>query len=250
MCSSEGNPAAVRAASSDADVYLWYVLTEDAKRRGWLVDYQPLLSEEELARHKRFLFEKDRDQFLIARALVRTVLSRYAPVEPADWRFSANPYGRPEIAAPQNPMHLRFNLAHCQGLTLCGVVFDHDIGVDCENTCRPMNHSQIARRFFAADEAAYLESQPQETRADAFFSLWTLKEAYVKACGQGLSLPLQDFSFALSPHREPVISFSARIQDSPHRWKFAQPSIGRPYKVAVAVQRAPERNLRVHLCEA
>ena len=230
-------------------VHLWYVRTEDAKRRGWLTSYQNLLCDSEKKRHRRFLFEKDRDQFLIAHALVRNVLSRYANVEPADWRFQFGPHGKPAISEAQNAADLRFNLSHCDGLSVCGVACQREIGVDCENTGRSPDYLGMARRFFSSAESSVIESLPADERKDAFFDFWTLKEAYIKAEGKGLSIPLSGFAFAIKPG-DISIQFTPQVSDNPGNWLFSQPQIDGPYKVAVALKHTAPSRLQVALYEA
>jgi 4'-phosphopantetheinyl transferase len=218
------------------EVHIWYVFCERISD----LSCEGLLSPEENARLERFHFAKDRQQHRIARALVRTTLSRYAEVRPEEWSFTTNRYGRPEIAAPDvGP--LRFNLSHTKGLVACIVAWDREVGVDVENMERPTNYIELAQRFFAASEAEAVAALPAEQQRDVFFDFWTLKEAYIKARGMGLALPLGDFAFRLG---EPVtITFTGSIVDDPESWRFARLQLSEQHKLAAAMRCPPEESV-------
>lgn len=167
--------------------------------------------------------------------LVRTTLSRYAEVAPADWRFTASEHGRPEIAPRPDVPPLRFSLAHTEGLVALAVTLHCEVGIDVEPRSRRPSVHEIARRFFSRPEAAALEALPTDQQADAFLEYWTLKEAYVKATGLGLRAPLDRFSFArTSP---PTITFAAGLDDDPSAWQFARLDLGPDHAAALAVRR-------------
>src|SRR5262249_31588197 len=192
---------------------------------------------DEAARLERFMLAKDRHQGLIARALVRTTLSRYADVRPADWQFTTNRYGRPEIAGPVDTA-FRFNLSHTRGLVACAVAREREVGVDVENVERPGEFVHLAQRFFAPSEAAHVASLPAEQQREVFFDYWTLKESYIKARGMGLALPLADFAFRLDA---PVtITFTGSITDDPASWHFSRLRLSDQHKLALAVRCASE----------
>jgi len=232
------------------DIHLWYVRTEDAKRKEWLTLYHDLMPGDERERHQRFVFQKDRDQFLIARALLRKTLSRYSTVQPGDWRFQVNEFGKPEIDVTQNPSQLRFNVSHCDGLILCGVTAECQIGVDCENIDRSVEIERLAPRVFAAKEREYLYSVPESLRTETFFRFWTLKEAYIKARGIGMSLSLREFSFDISATQLISVSFSPRIEDRPQNWQFEQPTVPGPFVIALAVDMPVDEKSNIELWEA
>ena len=235
---------------SAGEIHLWNVQTPTAIDHGWLDRYADLLSAEERDRHDRFLFEKTRHQFLISHVLVRLALSQYAHTSAGDWRFALGPHGKPEIIAEQNDRNLRFNLSHCKGLAICGITRNDDLGVDCENTERKTDFCALAQRYFATSEAEQVVTAAPSQTAEKFFRFWTLKEAYVKAHGQGLSLPLQKFAFYCPPNQPISISFSPPLQDSPSHWHFATPQMGGTYKIAVALRSQAARDLDVVLHDA
>jgi 4'-phosphopantetheinyl transferase len=186
--------AAVLTLTAD-DVHVWHVVPELVSDPALLRRYETLMSPDERARHARFVFAADRHVFLIARALVRTTLSRYAAVEPQAWTFESGEHGRPEIAGPQGVPPLRFSLSHTAGLVALAVALRVDVGIDVEGVRTRAAGLDIARRFFAPAEADALEAMPPERQDRAFLEYWTLKEAFIKATGLGMSMPLASFAF-------------------------------------------------------
>jgi 4'-phosphopantetheinyl transferase len=219
----------------DADVHVWYVFSDRAADADLLRQYEALLTDEERARWRRFAIADKRHEFLVARALVRTTLSRYASVEPVAWRFAPGPHGKPEIATPP-ALPLRFNLSHTRGLVACAVARDREIGVDVEDMGRRPAPLHLARRYFAPPEVAHLESLSAERQPEVFFDFWTLKEGYLKARGVGLGLPLHDFWFHLAADRPPTITFAPSLDDNPSAWQFAQARPSECHKLSLAVR--------------
>lgn len=219
-------------------VHVDLVLTDSAGALAKRAEYLPLMSPEERERMSRLVFERDRQRFLLTRALVRTMLSRYAPVKPADWQFIANVHGRPEILdRPAGVPDLRFNISHTEGLIACAVTIGREVGVDVEHVNRRLTQD-VAARFFAPAEVAHLQSLPEDEQARVFFDYWTLKEAYIKARGFGLSLPLADFAFHLAPGAGPAISFEPSLPDDPATWQFLQDWPTPTHRLGLAVRRA------------
>lgn len=196
--------------------------------------YEQLLSAPEQVRWRRFLVEGARDQYLIGRALLRTTLSRYADASEVAWVFETNSYGCPFVAEPAAHRDLRFNLSHTDGLVACAVTRQGEVGLDVENTEREVDPLALAPTVFAAAEIADVAATPAERRRQRFFSYWTLKEAYIKARGMGLSLPLDGFWFELGG-AAPRIRFSARCPDRAERWHFAECRPTPSHKLALAV---------------
>jgi 4'-phosphopantetheinyl transferase len=230
------------------EVHLFYAWTEwmddDARRSAFLT----LLSEEEKVRHQRFLFEPSRREFLLTRALVRTLLSRYADgVGPAEWRFVQNAYGRPELASPQLPFKLCFNLSNTQGLVACAVCVDRSVGVDVENVSRATSGLHLAQRFFSPDEVHALKALPESAQRERFFVYWTLKEAYIKARGMGLAIPLRQFSFHPASEREWSIAFHPPLVDPEEAWQFTLEKPSPLHQLALAVALRRGESVRVSM---
>jgi 4'-phosphopantetheinyl transferase len=206
-----------------------------------------LLSPEEEQRRGRYLFERHRREFLRSRALVRTALARHAGVDPRALRFSANEHGRPELAHPRLEPRLRFNLSHTDGLAALAVVLEHDVGVDVEMTLRRAAALSIADRFFSPEESRSLTSLPACERPDRFFDLWTLKEAYIKARGVGLALPLGCFSFRCMPGVRVSVAFDPSLEDDPAAWQFLLASPTPLHRLSLAVKRGLVPDLAVRI---
>lgn len=199
--------------------------------------YRALLSKDEHERMARLVFERDRRRFLLTRALVRTMLSRYANVPPAGWSFIANVHGRPEILdRPKGVPDLRFNISHTEGMIACAVTIGREVGIDVEHIGRRLTHD-VAGRFFAPSEVNDLEALPADEQARVFFDYWTLKEAYIKARGFGLALPLGDFAFKLAPPSPPVIAIEPALEDDAATWQFFQDWPTPQHRLGLAVRR-------------
>jgi len=218
-------------------VHVDLVLSDHAEAAAKRDRYLPLLSTDEHERMARLVFERDRHRFLLTRALVRTMLSRYAAVAPADWQFIANVHGRPEILdRPAGVPDLRFNLSHTDGLIACAVTIGREVGVDVEHVGRRLTQD-VAARFFAPAEVAHLQSLPDDQQERVFFDYWTMKEAYIKARGFGLALPLGDFAFHFTPGAPPAIAFEPAMQDDPATWQFLQDWPTPMHRLGLAIRR-------------
>lgn len=218
----------------DGEVHLWRAALDAAPARG--AGLERFLSQDETERAARFHFAPDRGRFVAARALLRTLLGRYLGRAPGEIRFGYGPNGKPFVAGDDAAAGLRFNLSHSHGLALCAVTRGREIGVDLEWINATMNVEAIARRFFSAREAAALENLPAGQRQRAFFACWTRKEAYVKARGEGLSVPLGDFSVSLGPSEPPALLEVLNDPGESSRWSFLSIDPAPACVAAVAVE--------------
>lgn len=203
--------------------------------------YRAVMTDDERARCDRFHFDRDRHQFTISRALLRFTLSSYLPgIAPADWRFSRGQYGRPAIENAINAS-LDFNLSHTTGCAVLAVSRLPCVGVDVEWRGRQLDVLDLARRFFVHAEAAALPADPAG-RDRQFFQLWTLKEAFVKARGKGLSLPLDSFCIGF-PAPDTI---SLRITDEPAaRWRLWTLAVPTDHALSVAAMTSQPMTLRL-----
>jgi len=216
---------------------------EDRVRR-YLAQLQP----EETERYRRFRFEVHRQEYLVTRALVRAVLSRYVARSPEAWRFVRTREGRPLVAgAGSNPdlRWLSFNLSNTQGLVACAVAREREVGVDVEYTSRPAETLGAAERFLSSLELAHLRSLPEEARRERFFDYWTLKEAYLKAREEGLSLPLEAFSVLLGDAGPIRLEVSPPIVDDAASWQLELWSPTPEHRLALCVRRGAGPALEV-----
>jgi 4'-phosphopantetheinyl transferase len=183
------------AHALDGELHVWLADPDAVHDPGRLEAYRSMLADDELARLRRYRFERDRHLYLVAHALVRVVLSRYAAVPPRAWRFTANRYGRPEIVAPLLPVALRFNLSHTPGLTACVVTREHDCGIDVERISAQRNSRGVAERMFPPQEWQRLAALAPAAAVEQFFAYWTLHEALGKALGEGLARTGRQYVF-------------------------------------------------------
>jgi 4'-phosphopantetheinyl transferase len=193
------------------------------------------LDVEERARADRFRFARDRDVFIAAHALARAMLSGATGLPADAWQFVTGLYGKPALAADCAASGLRFNLSHTRGLAACAIAYS-EVGIDVEAADRRVDFA-IADRFFAPAEALAVSQSAVEDKAALFFRTWTLKEAFIKATGEGLRRPLASFSFAFDPIR---LSFHPERDDAPRpddaaAWQFFEccPMPERPLALAV-----------------
>ncbi|WP_206453606.1 4'-phosphopantetheinyl transferase family protein [Aurantimonas marina] len=198
--------------------------------------YRALLDADECQRYKRYRVDGAREEFLVGKALVRTTLSRYRPVAPESWCFTANRYGRPEISGGDDD-GLTFNLSHTRGVAALAVARHCDLGVDVETVSRDSAVRDLAGRYFAPAEASYVRAAEGPAIRERFFAFWTLKEAYIKARGMGLALPLDGFCFDLTGEA-PTIGFAPSCPDDPVRWTFLRRLISAEHRLALAVSPA------------
>jgi 4'-phosphopantetheinyl transferase len=155
------------------------------------------LSPDEVERAGRFRFDKHRRAFVLGRAALRALVASYLRITPAEASFIYGPKGKPALAAAKCP--LSFNVSNSGDLAAYAFTLDFEIGVDIEHRKRLLETEAIARRFFAPDEVSELMSLPEGERQEGFFNCWTRKEAYIKAVGDGLSVPLDSFQVTLQP---------------------------------------------------
>ncbi|MGO1073792.1 4'-phosphopantetheinyl transferase family protein [Lysobacter sp. CA199] len=203
------------------DVWLaFYDQIDEASLSGFM----ELLNPDERRRQVRFQLQDDRKRYLVTRGMARTVLSRYANVLPEDWTFLADAFGRPHIADRHGDeaSRLSFNISHTRGLIAMAVTSRRAIGVDVEHIAVRQVSMGIAERHFAAEEIDALARIPEHRRQDRFFEYWTFKEAYAKARGLGLSIPLEKFGFQFPGG--PVVRLVAdpALDDNVNRWRFWQ----------------------------
>jgi len=196
------------------------------------------LTADERQRSARFQFDRDRQRFIVARGVLRELLGRYLQTDPSDVSFVYNAFGKPALR-PDFGSQLKFNLSHAAGLALIAIACASSVGVDLEYIRMQSDHAEIARRFFSAAEVDSLSGLQSHAYTAAFFSCWTKKEAYVKARGEGLTIPLNDFSVPLTTdpaHGREDFCVASRDGVSAARWSLytLRPAPG--YAGALAIE--------------
>ena len=236
-------PAAEPALPA-GEVHVWRAALERPAVE--LASLAETLSPEEAERAERFYFERDRKRFVAGRGILRALLGRYVGVSPEAIRFQYGPQGKPSLAAGCGDGTLAFNLSHSHDLALYAFARRRAVGVDAERL-RPLpDAGAMARRFFSPREVAALEAAPAGRREAVFLEIWTRKEAYIKALGEGLSRPLRGFSVAMGNERAPLLHVEGDEAEA-ERWRL-QPLFPDPaYAAAVAVEGGGWRLRRWHM---
>ncbi len=178
------------------------------------------LDAEERARAARYRWPRDRDRCVARRGILRHVLARYLAADPRSVRFVTGTHGKPQLASGGSDAGLAFNLSDSHGLALYAVARHRLVGVDLERIEPRATGEEVAERFFSRREVETLRALPADQRPEAFFTCWTRKEAYIKARGEGLSLPLDQFDVSLAPGAEPAVLATAWGPDETARWSL------------------------------
>ena len=225
-------PTTIRLGSDE--VHVWRAdLTLSASR---VESLEQTLSTDERERAQRFCFQTDREHFIVARASLRAILGCYLDVEPDELRFCYSPKGKPALSSESLGGDLRFNLSHSDGLALYAVTRGREIGVDIERVRPELADGKIAERFFSPREVAALRALHPHLQLQAFFNCWTRKEAYIKARGDGLSLPLDQFDVSVVPGEPAALLNTTHDLGESSRWLLRQLFPGADYVAALAVE--------------
>ncbi len=201
----------------DDTLHLWFAYPDDLLDEEVGQTCLRLLSGEEVKRWGALKSPRHRREYLATHALARTALSYHHAFPPEEWRFQLNKYGKPSIA-PECGLH--FNLSNSLGLVVCLIGEGADVGVDVEPRARAESIIEVAPRMFSPLELAQLEALREDQRAERCLHLWTLKEAYIKARGMGLALPLDQFSFLFDGPGEIRLELDPSLGDQAERWRF------------------------------
>lgn len=226
-------PPETLALSSD-EVHIWRVSLD--VNAVCLQRLRHTLAEDELSRAGRFCFWEDRQHFIVARGALRDILGRYLHIASGQLRFSYDAYGKPALISAPGDDALRFNVTHSHGLALYAVARGREVGIDLERIRAGVEYEEIARRFFSPRENAELRACPARMRLDAFFSGWTRKEAYLKARGDGLSIPLDQFEVSLAPDEPARLLKVSGDRSESFRWSLQELSPDPGYVAALAVE--------------
>jgi len=224
----------VTTSDRQVRVWLWFAddVASDLESR-----FRPWFSDDEKARCERLKIDRVRLEYVMTRVLVRQTLSLVEPsVPPHAWTFERNEHGKPEVSGPTGAGTLRFNVSNTYGLVACAITRHNDVGVDVEARDRNSDGLAIADRYFSVQEVAALKALSSEQQAHRFFEYWTLKEAYIKARGLGLAIPLGQFSFLLDGREDIGIAFDPKLDDHVHHWSFALRSPSSRHQLAVALK--------------
>lgn len=197
---------------------------------------EKLLSEDESIKAKKFYLNADRIKYICTRAAVREILGEYLGVEPDSLIFSYSHHGKPYLADLSIGKNFTFNISHAGNLSLLAVTKDRRIGVDLEPLRKEDAIEPIARRFFTPEEARRLLAMPEALRPEAFFTCWTRKEAFIKAQGEGLSIPLNQFKVTFTKDEIPRLILADDVPGGSDQWSIFHLEAGEGYVGALVVE--------------
>ena len=195
-----------------------------------------LLSEDEKNRAEKYKFNEDRDNFISSRGVLRIIAGKYLDVSPESIKFSYSSYGKPFLSLTEYPIRVNFNLSDTKGLVLYAFTLKNEIGIDVESLHKIMDMAAVASRFFSINEVQRLKHVALAKRDDAFLSCWTLKEAYIKAIGEGLSCPLDQFEMAFTEGQKPSLLYSQWDENEKERWQMYRIQAPEGYIASLAVE--------------
>jgi 4'-phosphopantetheinyl transferase len=228
------------SAIGDGEIHVWEIaLDHPAIKPDYL--FNEVLSEDERARASRLGFTVHRDNFVTARGYLRTILARYLNTRPGEIVFEYNEHGKPGVAAETGTKKISFNLSHSRDLALCAVAAKGEVGIDVEYIRPVLKPEKILERFFSPGEMEYFHSRPEVMRNRAFMSLWTIKEAYLKAVGTGFSSKLKDLDFSPVLTHKLASRASIVLEGSNEKWSILQFVPGNGYLAALAFKGDPPR---------
>ena len=198
-----------------------------------------VLETDELARAARFRFPTGRDEFVVSRGTLRTLLGQYLNYPPDKLRFTYSQYGRPQVDGARRAESVEFNISHSGDVVLLAFARGRRIGIDIERVRKDFNTTEIAERFFSLAEREALRLLPVEQRHEAFFNCWTRKEAFIKALGEGLSHPLNQFDVSLVPGKPAALLATRPDSRDARHWSLWNVQVSAGYAGALAAEITP-----------
>jgi 4'-phosphopantetheinyl transferase len=221
-------------ALSPQDVHVWRTVLLQPPE--YLAQFERVLSMDERAKADRYRFAHNRQDYVVARGVLRHILAAYMDRAPESLQFYYSPYGKPAIHAEIGGQKLNFNVAHSGGYALYAVARGREIGIDVERIRPEAAQDGVAERFFSPKEVSVLRGLPAHAQPLAFFNCWTRKEAFIKARGEGLSIPLNQFDVTLAPG-EPARLLHSRVDPTDtSRWSLQAIPLEHGYVAALAAE--------------
>ena len=217
------------------EIHIWQVRLSDVAPAALTQQALAWLQAREIVRYERLVQKRHRLEFLLGKWLTRICLREYTRLAMGDWQFIDNAYGKPQPRGGLSVQAPFFNLSHSNGRAVMAVSRTPELGVDIEFTGRKRRVAKIAHRYFADEEIRTLLALPDSAQQSRFYELWSLKEAYIKARGLGLAIPLRSFAYTFSPNRV-NLNEMPRGSSAHWRWQIWQLHTGLPYALALAVQ--------------
>jgi 4'-phosphopantetheinyl transferase len=194
-------------------------------------EFEGVLAPDERARAQRFRFDRLRKSFIITRGALRFLLGRYLSIPPDQVEFCYGPKGKPALG---RAAEIEFNATHSGELAAFAFTLGRPVGIDLEHIHHISEMQKIAARFFCREEAAELAALPAEEQEAAFFRCWTRKEAYIKAIGDGLSAPLDDFRVTLRSGEPVQFVHIGHDENAAKAWSLQDLGLSNGYAGALA----------------
>jgi 4'-phosphopantetheinyl transferase len=228
------------------EVHIWYTSLDTLatqQTQFWL-----MLSEDERTRAQRFRFEIHRQRFIVGRGILRTLLGRYSHTPPESIAFSYSANGKPFLMPSDSTLGIEFNASHSHELALFACTREQAIGVDIEYMRAFPDTQAIVNNFFSHQEQQAFSALPASKQTASFFAAWTRKEAYLKACGDGLSLPLSQFEVSMEPEQEARILAIGGSREKAAFWFLQEIVVPTPdYKAALVLKGRKPSEIRYWL---
>jgi 4'-phosphopantetheinyl transferase len=217
------------------EIHVWRANLEIEEKL--ILNFTRILSPDEFERSERYYFKKDRNHFIAARGILRTILGGYLNIDPGDLCFTYSTLGKPSISGEQNANGLFFNISHSYGFALYAFSYCGEIGIDIERI-RPDQHADtIISEIFSQREIAALSALSSKQREKSFFACWVRKEAFLKACGTGLSLAPDRIEVSLTAGGPSALLSIEGDYSEASLWSLRDLDVGPGYAAALAVRR-------------
>lgn len=229
-------PGPERPRLEPGEVHVWRASLTAA--RDELARLHEILGDDERVRAARFRFDVHRDRFVAGRAIQRLLLARYLDVRPGAIRYRHAAHGKPSLSGPEAESGIRFNVSNAEDGLLVALALERELGVDLEPLHRVVDRDAVARRFFSAPENQVYDTIAEDQRDAAFFTCWTRKEAYIKAVGDGLSMPLDCFDVTLRPGEPARLLATRGDPQQAERWTLRELDAGPGWLAALVVEGA------------
>ena len=222
---------------NSVDIHIWQ--RQLACERQVIESLRRVLARDELERAERFHFAANRDEYIVARGTLRTLLGEYLACSPEKICFTYSQYGRPHLDSTDHGESIEFNISHSGNIVVLAFTRNRRIGIDIEHLRSDFSTTEIAQRFFSLAEREALRQVPMEQRHEAFFICWTRKEAFIKALGEGLSHPLDQFDVSLVPGLPAALLATRPDATDARRWSLWNLSVPAGYSGALAAEVIP-----------
>jgi 4'-phosphopantetheinyl transferase len=228
------DPSPGQAQAHYSEVHVWCASLDDAAYP--IEAYDKLLTDKERERAKRFVMKRDRNRYVFSKGMLKTLIKSYTGLGPDKLQYLSGPYGKPNLDAGLSKGRLSFNMAESAGYALFAFTQNREIGVDIERIRDIPEIERIVSLFFSEGEQAEFASLPPQEKKQAFFNGWTRKEAFIKALGVGLSMPLSKFGISLAAGNPVSLVYLDKDIASRGQWTILDVSPLPEFSAALAVE--------------